>query len=73
MQQELVRYYCVSPEHLERSDDLTDKLTVHDGQWAFCPLNTRLGGHDWRPRGSLSPAVLAARSGPAVRRAAKVR
>jgi hypothetical protein len=43
----LVEYECVAPDHQERLER-PDKLTVHDGRWAFCPCDTHENGHVWK-------------------------
>ena len=64
----LIHYYCVSAAHAERSRELVDKLTIHAGQWAFCPLNARLDGHEWRATGGLALGPLEVRGQSAVLR-----
>lgn len=64
----LIHYYCVSAAHGERSPDLADKLTIHAGAWAYCPLNARLDDHDWRETGGLAFGPLEMRGQSAVLR-----
>lgn len=47
-----VAYLCTAPSH-QVGDGGPDKLTVHDGQWAFCPFDARREGHVWTPTGGL--------------------
>jgi hypothetical protein len=42
-----VAYECRAPSHRTRDGGRSDKLTVHDGQWAFCPHDARADGHEW--------------------------
>lgn len=41
-------YTCAAPTHLE-GEGGPDKLTVHDGKWAYCSFNARADGHEWKP------------------------
>jgi hypothetical protein len=62
----LIHYCCTNPEHAsQRPDGLIDKLTLHDGKWAYCPRNTHLRGHRWTPTGGapLETIVLDSRAG----------
>lgn len=42
-----VGFSCAAPTHQNREGG-PDKLTVHEGQWAFCAFDARADGHDWR-------------------------
>ena len=53
MKDQLIRWYCASPAHRTNHEDAADKLTINDGEWAFCPLDTRAPEHDWRRTGGL--------------------
>jgi hypothetical protein len=64
----LIHYYCVCAAHGERSRELADRLTIHLGAWAYCPLNARLDGHDWRETGGLALGPLEIRGQAAVLR-----
>jgi hypothetical protein len=45
--QELVRFLCVSAEHIDRGRDPEGGvLTVEEGRWAFCPWG-QVAGHEW--------------------------
>lgn len=50
----LVGFICMAPEHLDRNGAVVDHLTIHDSDWAYCPLNVRTHGHDWKPTGGVS-------------------
>lgn len=52
-----VAYQCASLAHRE-AEGGPDKLTVHDGQWAFCPYDARADGHEWTPTGGLTLPML---------------
>ncbi|TME63443.1 MAG: hypothetical protein E6I51_04255, partial [Chloroflexi bacterium] len=30
-----------------------DHLTIHDGQWAYCPQDSRADEHEWQPTGGV--------------------
>ena len=70
MKDKLIQWYCSSAAHRGAPDDVTDKLTIHDGEWAFCPLDARADEHDWRPTGGLELERGGAR-GPIVLRSAR--
>lgn len=53
MQAGKVQWYCASAAHRAPTAELTDRLTIHRGEWAFCPSDTRLDAHDWRRTGGL--------------------
>ncbi len=42
-----VGFNCVAPAH-KVGDGGPDKLTVHQGQWAYCSFDARADGHEWR-------------------------
>ncbi len=50
MAAKLIRYECVAREHQPTLTHL-DKLTVHQGDWAFCPFDAHAEGHRWRDTG----------------------
>jgi hypothetical protein len=52
-----VTYRCTAPSH-QSADGGPDKLTVHDGKWAFCPYDAKAEGHEWAPSGGLSLSLL---------------
>jgi hypothetical protein len=35
-----------------------DKLTVHEGKWAFCPYDAKATGHQWMATGGLPLSML---------------
>lgn len=44
----LIRYRCVTETHQRAAEaTVTDTLTIHDGEWAFCPCDIRAKGHTW--------------------------
>ena len=46
----LIAYECVADDH--RPTFLhPDKLTIHQGQWAFCAFDARATGHKWNETG----------------------
>jgi hypothetical protein len=58
----LVAFECTSSRH-RPSLAHPDKLTVHDGKWAFCAFDARAEGHEWRDTGGEAIDVLMTRSG----------
>jgi hypothetical protein len=57
MRDAVVGYRCVADQHRATGRD-KDELTVHDGQWAYCPFDSKADGHRWRPTGGVSLAAL---------------
>ena len=46
----LIAFECTAPAH--RPDaERPDKLTIHEGHWAFCPLSATANGHVWSETG----------------------
>lgn len=62
MRQKLIAYECVSPDH-KPSVLHPDKLTIHDGEWAFCAFDARADGHHWRATGGAPLEALTVRAG----------
>jgi hypothetical protein len=58
----LIAYECVAPEH-EPSLLYPDKLTINEGQWAFCPFDARATGHVWRESAGAEFSELLIRAG----------
>jgi hypothetical protein len=52
MAAKLIAYECVAPEH-QPTLLHPDKLTVHEGAWAFCAFDARAKGHRWRETGGI--------------------
>ena len=46
----LVEFECVAKKHAP-TIERPDKLTIHEGKWAFCPFDALADGHDWRETG----------------------
>jgi hypothetical protein len=46
----LIVWECVAVDH-KASGLFPDKLTVHQGAWAFCAFNARADGHSWHATG----------------------
>jgi hypothetical protein len=72
MQAAKVQWYCASPTHRAPAAELADRLTIHLGEWAFCPSDTKLPEHDWRRTGGLPVELAGARLTHAFARAGKV-
>ena len=52
-----VAYECTALSH-RSGEGGPDKLTVHDGQWAFCPYDAKATGHEWVATGGLPLPML---------------
>lgn len=59
----MVAYRCAAPSH-QVSDGGPDKLTVHEGEWAFCPYDARRDGHEWVTTGGLPLSALTHAAAP---------
>lgn len=47
-----IGFECVAPEHRRHAaDDQLDRLTIVNGEWAFCFRGLRAEGHEWKPTG----------------------
>ncbi len=45
----LIKYRCMRAAHQRAPEGrISDSLTVHQGEWAYCPFDTRAKDHDWR-------------------------
>ena len=53
-----VAYVCSAPSHQVGDGGGPDKLTVHDGKWAFCPHDAKAVGHEWQPTGGVAVSTL---------------
>lgn len=53
-----VAYECNAPSHRVSEGGGPDKLTVHEGQWAFCGYDAKADGHQWRLTGGLPLSML---------------
>ena len=62
MRANLIAYRCVASDHPPTLLH-PDKLTIHDGEWAFCPFDARAGGHKWEVTGGEAVEVLMRRAG----------
>ena len=58
-----IAYECVARPHQSGGD--ADKLTIHDGQWAYCPCDAKAEGHEWKPTGGRPLFTFAKRSSQA--------
>ena len=67
-----VGYICTAATHPARSSPNGTGLTVHAGQWAFCPAG-ETAGHSWNAieRGSLDKLARAASTAARVSEPAK--
>lgn len=48
MNRALIHWYCASADHRDGPQTTADKLTIHQGQWAFCQMDSRASEHDWQ-------------------------
>lgn len=48
----LIAYECTASGH-EPTPDHADKLTIHQGVWAYCAFNALATGHEWRNTGGI--------------------
>ena len=53
----LVHFRCVNPDHAAHGRP-SDTLTLVEGLWAYCPMDVRADGHDWRPTGGVTMEAL---------------
>lgn len=54
-----IAFTCVAPAHLN-GEGGADKLTVHEGAWAFCFFDARADGHEWSPNRGVTLTTLRA-------------
>jgi hypothetical protein len=52
-----VAFACAAPTH-QVGEGGPDKLTIYQGQWAFCAYDARADGHQWGPTGGRSLSML---------------
>jgi hypothetical protein len=48
----LIAYECSAMGH-QPTPDHADKLTIHQGAWAYCSFNALATGHEWRETGGV--------------------
>ncbi len=48
-----VGFICVAPAHLDNNGAVVDHLTIYETDWAYCPSNVRIDGHDWKATGGV--------------------
>jgi hypothetical protein len=58
----LITYECVADDH-QPDHAHPDKLTIHDGHWAFCAFDARATGHKWVDIGGEQLEMLMAKHG----------
>ena len=49
-----IGFICMTPAHLNKNGALVDHLTINEKEWAYCPSNVRIAGHDWKPTGGVT-------------------
>ena len=53
-----IGYACWATAHLDKNGALVDHLTVYENEWAYCPMDVRKGGHEWKPTGGVTLSAL---------------
>lgn len=53
----LVHFRCTNPEHTATSPP-GSTLTLHEGLWAYCPLDVRRPDHHWVETGGVPLGTL---------------
>jgi hypothetical protein len=53
----LIAYECIAAGH-QPTPQHADKLTVHEGGWAFCAFDALATGHQWRETGGVEMETL---------------
>ncbi len=61
----LIAYECTAPGH-QPSAEHVDKLTIHQGAWAFCAFDALAQGHAWSQTGGVDLETLMRRGRRAV-------
>jgi hypothetical protein len=59
-----VAYECHAPSHRSGEGGGPDKLTVHDGEWAFCAFDARADGHVWERSPGLTMSMIRRSASP---------
>lgn len=55
----LIHWRCEAAGHQQGLEGRTaDTLTVHDGRWAYCPMDVTANGHDWNETGGVRIEML---------------
>jgi hypothetical protein len=49
-----VAFVCMASAHQRKNGALVDHLTVHEREWAYCPSDVRMGGHEWKSTGGVT-------------------
>ena len=53
----LVVFTCAAPAHRD-AEAGPDKLTVHEGKWAYCGYDAKADGHEWQPNEGIALSLL---------------
>ncbi len=53
----LIAYECTAHGH-QATPEHADKLTIHEGAWAFCAFNALATGHEWHETGGVDMDTL---------------
>jgi hypothetical protein len=53
----LVAFTCAAPAHRD-TEAGPDKLTVHEGKWAYCGYDARADGHQWKANDGIAISLL---------------
>lgn len=54
----LIRYRCTRPEHQHAARTISDKMTIHEQSWAYCPYDVRAADHLWSIANPQAPVFL---------------
>ena len=54
----LIHWRCDAAGHQQAEGRTADTLTVHDGQWAYCPRDVAADDHAWTATGGVQIELL---------------
>ncbi len=54
----LIHYRCTDPKHQASGERISDKLTIHEKRWAYCPFDARAKPHTWTETGGITLSQL---------------
>ena len=66
-----IGFECVAPDHRtgQGGPETVDKLTVVNGEWAYCAFSSRAADHKWKSTGGEEYPALMRRTSHSVARA----
>ncbi len=53
-----IGFICMAGPHLSSNGKPVDHLTIHQSEWAYCPMDARTHGHEWKSTGGATLAEL---------------